>query len=96
MTLQEGCKLAEAYFGQIGEKVIRQILETSTLWIVLPGIYGQIKYGGSTITVDKESGQIRSFRLPSKEGFALLKSAKEIPVPEEYILVEEEKEDGIR
>ncbi len=96
MTLDQGCKLAEEYFAQMGEQGIRQILDTPEVWIMLPGAYGQVQCGSFTITVDKESGQIRHLRMPSKEGFALLKTAQEILVPEEYMFVEEEAEDGIQ
>ncbi len=95
MTLQEGCKLAEEYFIQMGEQGIRQILDAREVWIMLPGVYGQEQCGSFPITVNKENGQICHLQIPSREGFALLKTAREISVPEEYIY-REETEDGIQ
>lgn len=95
MTINELCKSAEEHFQQLGEKGIRQILEAPTAWIVLPGPYGKVRYGSFSIVVEKETGEIRPFVMPSQEGFALLKVAQEVPVPEEYIYMEEE-EDGIQ
>ena len=41
------------------------------------------KIGGAAISIDKASGDVSTFVLPSKENFEILKNAKLINIEEE-------------
>ena len=47
-------------------------------------IDGIVIYGMPTLAINKESGEISFFELPNEENFCILKTAKEIELPEEY------------
>lgn len=57
--------------------------ETDNLWVIFGEKKGKIKYGGQGITIDKETGEVKYFSLPSKENFKILESAKLVE-PERY------------
>ena len=94
MRVEEACKIAVDYFSGIGEVGVRQVLDAEQVYSIYPGTYDEIAYGGSAITIHKETEEVKRFIMPSREAFALLKIATEVEVPEEYIYVEEENEDA--
>lgn len=86
--LEDGCRIAAAYFAEREIRGIRQILEAEGAWIFLPGEKGVVEFGGNGVVVDKRTGETKTFRLPSREGFMLLKDAKEEEIPEAYLYQE--------
>lgn len=88
LGLEDGCRIAAAYFAEREIKGIRQILSAEGAWIFLPGEKGIVEFGGNGVTVDKKTGETRAFILPSREGFMLLKDAKEEEIPEVYLYQE--------
>ncbi|MBD5478644.1 MAG: hypothetical protein HDR14_05020 [Lachnospiraceae bacterium] len=89
MSLEDGCRIAAAYFAEREIRGIRQILTAEKVWIFLPGEKGVVEFGGNGVTVDRQTGEARPFILPSKEGFRLLQEAREEAIPEEYLYNEE-------
>jgi hypothetical protein len=78
MEYIEALKVAKAYYSQKGAQEITKALETSHSWIFFGGAKGKVKIGGSGIIINKETGVIEQFILPSRENFELLKEA--IPI----------------
>lgn len=85
LRLEDGCRIAAAYFAEREIKGIRQILTAKEVWIFLPGEKGIVEFGGNGVMVDRQTGEARPFILPSREGFAALQNAKEEAIPEEYL-----------
>ena len=79
---KDALQIAKDYYFAKGQQELTKIYETDKMWIVYGGKKGQMKIGGSAITIDKEYGRIGSFLLPSKENFAILKTAKLIEIEE--------------
>ncbi len=89
MSLEDGCRIAAAYFAEREIRGIRQILTAKTAWIFLPGEKGVVEFGGNGVMIDKQTGEARPFILPSREGFMLLQNAREEEIPEAYLYEEE-------
>lgn len=88
MSLEDGCRIAAAYFAEREIRGIRQILSAEKAWIFLPGEKGVVEFGGNGVTVNRQTGETRPFILPSREGFMLLENAKEEEIPEAYLYKE--------
>ena len=76
-------KIAGIYYQNKGNQEIVKVYETKTAWIVFGGRKGMQKIGGAAINIDKASGDVSTFVLPSKENFEILKNAKLINIEEE-------------
>ena len=85
ISLTEACVLAQAYFKKnTGSEGISNILQGIDCYIISSGLYGQRQVGGLIIVISMQDGSIRPLRLPSKEGFALTKTAQKIDVPQAF------------
>ena len=69
-------RIAKEYYCKKGELELTKIYEAEKEWIVYAGKKDQPKFGNAGISIDKESGDIKSFILPSRENFEILKNAK--------------------
>ncbi len=69
-------QIAKDYFSSKGEHSLTKIYESDNAWIVYAGKADQVRFGNMGISIDKESGEISNFILPSRENFAILKKAK--------------------
>lgn len=67
--------IAGGYFKEKGDSGLTKIYEAENIWIVYAGKKGQVRYGNTGISIDKATGQINRFVLPSRENFDILKSA---------------------
>lgn len=68
------------------EKNITDILEAydaDGVWIIFGGKKGLTQIGGSGIAIDKTTGAVEDFILPSAKNFDLLNKAKEIDLSEQ-------------
>lgn len=65
---------------------IKSILETSDWYIFTSGIPDLDETQPYAIKVNKIDGHIEPFRLPSEEGFKLLKESKQLEIPKEFKL----------
>lgn len=78
ITLEKAIEIAKEYYINRGSPDITYVAEAEGVWIVNGGIKGVRRVGSFGITINKDNGEIRNLILPSKEGFALLDSAKKI------------------
>ncbi len=69
-------ELATKYFWAKGNQTITKFYESESAWIVFGGKNGQIKFGNAGISIDKATGEISKFILPSKTNFEILEKAK--------------------
>lgn len=86
MTYNEGCAIAFGYF-QAKDKVagLATALEADKVWIFYGGsAEAANEIGAQGITVDKATGVVADFILPSKENFVLLDMAEKVDIPEIY------------
>lgn len=83
IELIDAMNIAKKHYFEKGQQTITKIYETNNMWIVYGGKNGQPKIGNSAITINKETGSIGRFILPSKENFEILKNATLIEYKEE-------------
>ena len=82
---KKACKTAYNYYKEQWE--IDGLLYAKDIgdrWLFRGGSDGIVIYGMPTLAINKESGEISFFELPNEENFCILKTAKEIELPEEY------------
>lgn len=75
MELNKAIQIAKAYYAEKGMDELTKIYDAGTLWIIYAGKKDQVQYGSSAISIHKTSGEIKSFILPSRENFAILRNA---------------------
>ncbi len=86
IAYREACAIAFGYF-QAKNKVVglAAAMEADKVWIFYGGSAETAnEIGVQGITVDKATGTVSSFILPSRENFALLDAAKKVDIPEPY------------
>lgn len=75
-------QLADKYFAEIGFGESSNVYfdsEEEGIWIFFPKHpEGQIRYGSGGVAVAKDTGEIESFKLPSRKNFKILRKAKKI------------------
>lgn len=83
MEIKDVIDLAKAYYWERGEQELLQLSETENMWVAFGGKKGELKVGGSGITINKNTGEIKRFHLPSKENFEMLKNSKKVKIGDE-------------
>lgn len=69
-------EIARGYYREKGQLELTKIYEAEKIWVVYAGKKDQPRFGGNGISIDKETGEICSFILPSRTNFEILKKAK--------------------
>ena len=84
ITIENACMLAKRFFKKESYcDSIAQILECDSCWIIVCGYpEDEPEMDPCSVVVEKETGAVSSFILPSPEGFALLRKAKETEIPD--------------
>ena len=79
MLFAEALATADKFFKEIDNdmKVI-EALDSGEKWLFIGGHQEVLQMGSRKVWIDKTSGVMSEFVLPSEEGFALLKNATEI------------------
>ena len=67
--------LAKKYYVEKGLDELTKVYDADKTWIVFAGKKNQTKFGNSGISIDKESGEINRFILPSRANFKKKKKA---------------------
>lgn len=81
----KACKIALDYFkSNCNKDTLAKALDAETVWIFYGGKADAVEVGGYGITVDKTSGAVEKFILPSPKNFAILKKAKAIELPDKF------------
>lgn len=75
IDFDEAIEIAKSHYSEKGNFKLTKIYEAEHIWIVYAIANDQIKYGNVGISIDKKSGELKSFILPSKANFEILKSA---------------------
>lgn len=68
-------KIAQDYFEKRGSHHLTKIYEAEKIWVVYAGTGNQLKYGNAGISIDKVSGEIQKFILPSRSNYELLQKS---------------------
>ena len=76
IDFNKAIELAQEYFHEKGEHKLNRIFEAELIWVVYAGNRERPRYGSSGISIDKQTGEIKRFILPSKVNFEILKNAK--------------------
>ena len=77
---QEAIEIARKHFQEHGSLTVTGALENDSMWIFVAGNEksGQVAYATRGISVDKQTGEISNFRMPSRESFKILESSKTV------------------
>lgn len=73
-------ELARKYYAEKGLDELTKVYDADKIWVVYAGKKDQPKFGNSGIAIDKESGEISRFILPSRVNFEILKNATLIDI----------------
>lgn len=84
IDIHDAIELAKKYYAEKGLDELTKVYDAEEAWIVFAGKEDQPKYGSSGVAIDKGTGEINPFILPSRENFEILKNAT---------LIEKEEED---
>lgn len=76
IDFNKAIELAKAHYREKGQLELTKIYEAEHIWVVYAGKKDLPKFGNSGISIDKETGEITSFILPSRTNFEILKTAK--------------------
>ncbi|MEY8574739.1 hypothetical protein AALD01_10075 [Oscillospiraceae bacterium 21-37] len=76
IDFSKAVEIARNHFGAKGDSELTKIYESDNVWIVYAGKKDQVKYGNMGISIDKITGDISNFVLPSRANFEILKKAK--------------------
>ena len=74
-------QIAKDYYKQKGETQLIKAYDNRDSLIVYPKS-SENRFGASAIIIDKKTGTINTFFLPSKENFQLLRESTEIDLQE--------------
>ena len=76
INFNDAIEIAQKYYQGKGQSKLTKIYESEDIWIVYAGKKEQPKFGSAGIAIDKETGTVSSFILPSHTNFEILKNAK--------------------
>lgn len=77
---EHAMRIAQDYFKKQGALEITEAYTTDKVWIFFGGIKGLVDFGGSGISIDKKTQEIKDFILPSDANFEILDEAEEIEI----------------
>ena len=73
-------EIAKIYFAKKGLEELTKVYDADKIWVIYAGKKDQLRFGNSGIAVDKETGEISTFILPSRINFEILKNATLIEI----------------
>ena len=76
LDFNKAIEIAKAHFALKDDERLTKIYESDNSWIVYAGNPSQIRFGNMGISINKETGEITNFILPSRKNFEILKNAK--------------------
>ena len=80
IDLNKAIELANVFYRGKGQYELTKIYEAEQIWIIYARKDNRPRFGSAGISIDKESGEIKSFILPSDTNLAILKNAKLITI----------------
>lgn len=77
---QKAIEIARKYFQEHGSLTVTGALENDSMWIFFAENEksGQVAYATHGISVDKQTGEVSNFLMPSRESFKILESSKRV------------------
>ncbi|MFQ9940115.1 MAG: hypothetical protein ACLRV8_04260 [Blautia hansenii] len=72
IDFKKAIEIAQKYYQEKGQLELTKIYESKNIWVVYAGKKSS-RFGNAGIAIDKETGEISSFILPSR---TILKSLK--------------------
>ncbi|MGM9521467.1 MAG: hypothetical protein ACI3VB_03205 [Oscillospiraceae bacterium] len=75
IDLNSALEIARKYYDERGMQDLTKVYDAENAWIIYAGKKDQPRYGNAGISIDKETGDISSFVLPSRRNFEILKNA---------------------
>ena len=75
VDFQNAIGIAKKYYAEKGLEELTKVYDADKVWIVYAGQTDQPKFGNSGIAIDKQTGEISRFILPSRTNFEILKNA---------------------
>lgn len=86
INFNDACQIAVQYFVENTLKTgICKALDTDGIWIFFGGKLNEVEFGGYGVSVNKATGNVEDFILPSDKNFALLDKAIVVEIPAEFI-----------
>lgn len=76
-------EIAKNYYQQYGNMTLTKIFDSKDMWIIYAKQSKQPIFNSVAVSINKSSGEVSSFVLPSRKNFEILKSAKEIEYKED-------------
>ena len=76
IDFKKAIEIAQKYYQEKGQLELTKIYESKNIWVVYAGKKEQPRFGNAGIAIDKETGEMSSFILPSRTNFEILKNAK--------------------
>lgn len=76
---QEAIEIARKYFREFDDSLtVAGAFENDSMWIFFAENLKQVAYVTHGISVDKQTGKISNFYMPSRESFQILESSKRV------------------
>jgi len=75
---QKAIEIARKYFQEHGSLTVTGAFENDSMWIFFAENLKQVAYVSNGISVDKQTGKISNFYMPSRESFEILKNSKRV------------------
>lgn len=78
ISLDKALQIATEYSHANGSPDITKVLEHHDFWIIYGGIKGVRLVGSHGISINKDSGELKTFHLPDDDNFEILEHSKSI------------------
>lgn len=75
IDFHKAIELARQYYSEKGLEELTKVYDADKIWVVYAGKKDQPKFGNAGIAINKETGEISRFILPSRTNFEILKNA---------------------
>lgn len=75
---EDARKIAQSHFEAKGGLTLTQAFDAEGLWVFNARKDGALCYGGGSISVDKETGEVAPFLIQVGNNFRLLNRAREM------------------
>ena len=75
---EDALRIARSHFEAAGGLTLAKAFDAGEIWVFNGRKDGAISYGGGTISVDKQTGEVAPFRVQVGNNFELIKKAREI------------------
>lgn len=76
---QKAIEIARKYFREFDDSLtMTGAFENDAMWIFFAENLKQVAYVSHGISVDKQTGEVSNFFMPSRESFQILESSKRV------------------